>query len=78
MNLNQNVLDMKIGGKVCDSSKPQQNTGFGIYGAAGACGWDNNAEFSTGWGKNFCLKKCLFNRVHINSKLLELIINIIH
>ena len=47
MQLNQHILDMKIGGKVYDSRTAEQNGGIGIWVAAGARYWDNNVEFST-------------------------------
>jgi len=47
MQLNQHILDMKIGGKVYDSRTPQQNGGIGIWIAIGGRYWDNTVEFTT-------------------------------
>jgi hypothetical protein len=47
MQLNQHILDMKIGGKVHDSRTPQQNGGIGIWIAIGGRYWDNTVEFTT-------------------------------
>lgn len=47
MNLNQHILDIKIGGKIYDSRTKEQNGGIGIWVAAGARYWDNNVEFTT-------------------------------
>jgi len=42
--INQHILDMKLGGKVFDNRTPEQDGGLGIWVAAGARYWDNQTE----------------------------------
>jgi len=42
--INQHILDMKLGGAVHDSRTPAQGGGVGIWVAAGARYWDNQTE----------------------------------
>jgi len=42
--INQHILDMKMGGKVFDNRTPGQDGGVGMWIAAGARYWDNQTE----------------------------------
>ncbi len=44
LQLNQHILDMKLGGKVYDSRTPEENGGLGIWVAAGARYWDSDVD----------------------------------
>ncbi len=44
--LNQHILDMKVGGKVHDSRTSAQDGGVGIWVAGGARYWDNNVDLT--------------------------------
>ena len=43
-NVNQHILDMKLGGKVYDSRTAAQDGGIGIWVAAGARYWDSKVD----------------------------------
>lgn len=46
LELEQHILDMKIGGKVYDSRTAAQDGGLGIFVAAGARYWDNTVDYT--------------------------------
>lgn len=46
MKIKQNILDMKLGGKVYDSRTLVQDGGLGIWVSAGARYWDNTVDYT--------------------------------
>ncbi len=47
MELDQYILDLKLGGNVYDTRTSEQNGGMGIWISAGARYWDNKVVFTT-------------------------------
>jgi len=46
MDLKQNILDMKLGATVYDSTTPKQNGGIAVWAGAGTRYWDNQVDFT--------------------------------
>jgi hypothetical protein len=46
MDLKQNILDMKLGVFVYDSTTPKQDGGIAVWAGAGARYWDNQVDFT--------------------------------
>lgn len=46
LGIKQNILDMKLGGKIYDSRTPERNGGMSLWVGAGGRYWDNKVDYT--------------------------------